>query len=311
LTAARVATFGILVADVFVPPLQALPAAGELVATDDFLIAPGGCAANMAIALRRLDVRVAIVGRVGNDVFGELVRRDLAGQGVDTAGILSTPGVGTSKSVILPVAGEDRRFIHTFGANGRLAAGDLDGTAFETAEVIYVGGYLILPALDEDELAARLAAARARGATVILDVVAPAGSRPSLDVVGRLLPHVDYFVPNHDEAAAITGLDDPRAQAQLLAGRGAGTVMVKLGERGLHVLGEQGAFYLDAPPVEVVEPSGAGDAFAAGLALGILEGWPLEETARFASVLGASACTALGCAAGVFTRAEADAFLRA
>ena len=86
--------------------------------------------------------------------------------------------------------------------------------------------------------------------------------------------------------------------------------MVKLGERGLHVLGEQGAFDLEAPTVEVVEPSGAGDAFAAGLALGILEGWPLEHTARFASVLGASACTALGCAAGVFTRAEADAFLQ-
>src|SRR5215469_3011406 len=72
-----VVTFGILVADVFVPPLEALPAAGELVATDDFLIAPGGCAANVALALRRHGVGVAVGGRVGDDVFGELVTREL------------------------------------------------------------------------------------------------------------------------------------------------------------------------------------------------------------------------------------------
>jgi sugar/nucleoside kinase (ribokinase family) len=207
--------------------------------------------------------------------------------------------------VILSVTGDDRRYVHTFGANAAVTAGDL----FTTAQVIYVGGYLILPSLDPDGLAAHLAEARARGVTVILDVVAPAGHQPSLEQLSRVLPHVDYFVPNDDEARAITGQDDPHRQAETLAGLGAGTVMVKLGERGLHVLGPQGAFDLDAPQVEVVDPSGAGDAFAAGLALGILEGWEIERTARFASVLGASACTALGCSAGVFTREQAEAFL--
>ena len=75
--------------------------------------------------------------------------------------------------------------------------------------------------------------------------------------------------------------------------------------------GAQDAFELPAPQVDVVEPSGAGDAaFAAGLVLGILEGWDLQQKARFASVLGGSACTALGCWAGVFTRNEAEAYLR-
>jgi ribokinase len=63
--------------------------------------------------------------------------------------------------------------------------------------------------------------------------------------------------------------------------------------------------------VEVVEPSGAGDAFAAGLIVGVLEGWELGRSAQFASVLGASACTALGCGAGVFTRAQAVDYLAA
>jgi sugar/nucleoside kinase (ribokinase family) len=303
---AQVVSFGVLVADFFVPPLEALPAAGELVATDDFLVEPGGCAANVAIALRRLDVSVAVGGRVGDDVLGELVRRELAAKGIDTDRVLTTSGLGTSKTVILPVADEDRRYIHTFGANAALTAADLP----ETSGVIYIGGYLILPSLDEVELAARLARARAGGAIVILDVVAPSGAQPSLAQLKPLLEQTDYFVPNHDEARAITGEYDPHRAAELLAELGARTVMIKLGEHGLHVLSGSKAFDFGAPTVEAVDPSGAGDAFAAGLALGILERWPIERTARFASVLGASACTALGCADGVFTREQAEAFLR-
>jgi sugar/nucleoside kinase (ribokinase family) len=155
----------------------------------------------------------------------------------------------------------------------------------------------------------RLAAARARGATTILDVVAPAGGEASLEAASRLLPHVDYFVPNRDEAFALTGEADPARAADKLAERGARTTIIKLGERGIYVRSAAGSFALDAPPVAVVEPSGAGDGFAAGLAVGVLEGWGLEETAWFASVIGASACTALGCAAGIFSRAEADAFV--
>lgn len=126
--------------------------------------------------------------------------------------------------------------------------------------------------------------------------------------MSELLAHVDYFVPNLDEARALTGLDEPSLQAERLVECGARTVLIKLGEQGLYVRGEAGCFELEAPPVEVVEPSGAGDAFAAGLAVAILEGWELERAARFASVLGGSACTALGCAAGIFTRSEAEAF---
>ncbi len=76
----------------FVPPLERLPDAGELLTTGDFLIEPGGCAANVAIALGKLGVPAAVGGRVGDDVFGELVRRELAARGVDTSGLLTTPG---------------------------------------------------------------------------------------------------------------------------------------------------------------------------------------------------------------------------
>jgi sugar/nucleoside kinase (ribokinase family) len=311
LSPSRVLCVGVLVSDVFVPPVERVPNAGELLATDDFLIEPGGCAANVAVALSKLGVAASVSGRVGDDLYGEMVRRELSALGIDTSGVLTTPGLGTSKTVIIAVIGEDRRYLHTFGANAALAAVDIAPAAFEAADVIYIGGYLILPALRADELAPRLAAARARGAKTILDVAAPAERELSLEAVSRLLPHVDYFVPNFDEAFALTEERDPRRQADKLVAHGALTVIIKLGEKGVYVRHGTESFALDAPPIEVVEPSGAGDAFAAGLAVGILEGWDLSTMVRFASVIGASACSALGCAAGILSRPEADAFVSA
>jgi sugar/nucleoside kinase (ribokinase family) len=305
----RVLCVGILVADVFVPPLQRLPPAGELVATGEFLLQPGGCAANVAIALAKLGVSAGVCGRVGDDLFGDFVEQSLRASGIDARGILRAHAHGTSKTVIVPVVGEDRRFIHTTGANAALTADDISATALGAADVVYVGGYLMLPALDQEELAMRLRAARSTGATVVLDVVTATEPPPSLEALSVLLPLADYFVPNTDEARALTGESDPRRQAERFVDCGARRVVIKLGDRGAYVRSEDGAFEMAAPPVPVVEASGAGDAFVAGLIVGILEGWELEKMVRFASVIGASACTALGCSAGVFTRPDAEAFL--
>lgn len=309
---APVLSAGILVADIFVPPLERLPASGELASTDDFLVQPGGCAANTALVLGRLGVPATVVGRVGDDLFGEMVERYLAERGIDTSGVLRTPSHGTSKTVALSVIGDDRRFVHTFGANAALTAGDLPEAALEAAAVVYVGGYLVLPSLRQHELAERFRRAREHQARIVLDVVVPIDSHElSLDAVRELLPLTDYFVPNEDEARSLTGEDDPRAQAGRILEAGARTVVIKRGASGAFVCSRDDELDLPAPPIDAVEPSGAGDAFAAGLIVGILESWPLERSVRFASVMGASVCTALGCHGGAFTREEADAFLAA
>jgi len=308
--ATTVLSAGIVVADIFVPPLERLPQEGELLATGDFLVQSGGCAANTAVSLERLGVAAAVCGCVGADPFGELVRHELEARGIDASGVRAVPGCGTSKTVIIPVVGEDRRFIHTFGANAQMTAHDISAASLEHSAALYVGGYLLLPALLQDELAERLRLARGHETCVVLDVAVPAG-RPelSIDSVRALLPLVDYFVPNDDEALALTGEREPSRQAQALLDCGAGAIVIKMGERGAYVRTRETAFEVPAPPVDVVEPSGAGDAFAAGLLVGILEGWDLGRTIRFASVVGGSACTALGCTAGVFTRDEAERFL--
>jgi sugar/nucleoside kinase (ribokinase family) len=307
--APRVVCAGIVVADVFVPPLARLPDPGELVATGDFVVETGGCAANTAVALARLGIVPAVVAKVGVDLFGDFVEQELAGEGVDVSGLGRAEGLGTSKTVIVPVSGEDRRYIHTFGANAALAAADIAPALLSPPEILSIGGYLVLPALRQAELAEQLAAARRAGVRTVFDVVAPAGRALTVADVAEVLPEVDFFVPNDDEAGALTGESDPRRQAERLLELGAGTVVVTMGERGLLAMSRDETIELPAPHVELVEPSGAGDAFAAGLICGLLEDLDMRRCLELASVVGASACTRVGCTAGLCTRAEADALL--
>src|SRR3569623_368030 len=107
---------GLLVADHLCAPIPRLPKSGELVLTDHLLLNIGGCASNAAMDLARLGVNVGIVGCVGRDVFGRFVIETLERQGIDTSTIRQLADVGTSGTLIVNVAGEDRRIIHTIGA---------------------------------------------------------------------------------------------------------------------------------------------------------------------------------------------------
>jgi sugar/nucleoside kinase (ribokinase family) len=122
---------------------------------------------------------------------------------------------------------------------------------------------------------------------------------------------VDYLLPNIDEARAFTGLQDPFDQIAALRGRGARTVIVTNGDAGSCAGDGAGCWQADACRCDAIDPSGSGDAFAAGVIAGIMRGWNVPQMLRFGSVLGASAARALGTTAGVFRAEEADAFLAA
>src|SRR5580704_12087236 len=127
---------GIIVADHVSSPIAHLPAAGELVLADQLLLTIGGCAANVAVDLVKLGASAAVVGRVVADMLRE--RR------VDVSALQTTPGVDTSQTLIVNVAGQDRRFIHTFGANATFRAIDIPLTQATNCRVLYLGGYLLM-----------------------------------------------------------------------------------------------------------------------------------------------------------------------
>lgn len=299
---------GILVADLFVPPLARLPQAGELQLVDEMLLSTGGCAANAAMDLARLGVRVGVAGKLGNDFFAGFVRQELESKGVDVTGIRRSATAPTASTVILPVIGEDRRYIHAVGANAELRVEDIALDQVAGARVLYVGGYLLFPGFEPAALAQLFQFARAHGVQTILDVAGPRAEQ-CLPALAPVLPFTDVFLPNQDEAAIISGEPDAWRQSEILLQLGAGTVVITRGAEGVVVRTPQAAFSAAALPIKFVDGSGAGDAFDAGYIVGLLEGWDLERTVRFASAVGASACRRLGTTKGVFTRAEALDFL--
>ena len=301
---------GILVADIFASPIDSLPRAGELKLTDRFLQAAGGCAMNVAADLRRLGRTVAVAGMVGEDMLGDFVIQEACRQGIDAAGIVRSRHAQTSGTVIIPVRGEDRRYLHSTGANADFLLADLDPSLMDGARVLYVGGYLAMPRFDPADLAALFRRARERNVTTVLDVVVPAGAAVSMSSIQPVLPHTDYFLPNQDEAHRLTGCADVHEQAETLARLNQDCcIVITRGVRGC--CARRGAEWLEMPGyrVESIDESGAGDAFAAGLIAGILEKWPLAQILRFASAVGASCTRSLGCTDGVFSFEEAVRFI--
>lgn len=298
---------GIIVADHVSSPIDHLPAAGELVLADELVLTIGGCAANVAVDLGKLGVPATVAGCVGDDVFGRVVGDMLRERNVDVSGLRVRPGMPTSQTLIVNVRGQDRRFVHTFGANAAFSPDDIPLDA--GCAILYLGGYFILEKILPEALAAVFAAARAKGVKTVLDVVTP-GPGEYLSRLEPVLPHVDVFLPNDHEAALITGLSDPVAQADRFAALGAKSVIITLGDRGSVLVGDGVRLRAGTFAMPFVDGTGGGDAFAAGYMAGMLRGGGPEECLRLGSAVGASCVRAIGTTTGVFTQAECEAFLR-
>ena len=305
-----VVCLGILIADIFASPIDSLPEAGELRLIEGYLVSAGGCAANTAACLRRLGRQIRVIGKLGRDLFGDFVLGDLKRLDIDTSGVVRSHTEPTSNTYILNVRGEDRRYLHCVGANADFRLSDVDLAALDDARALYVGGYMVMPAFGVGDLVQVFGEAKRRGLITILDVVIGAASSASFDQIAPALAHTDLFLPNNDEARALTGRDDPAEQAAVLSRLNPNCIIaITLGREGVLVREQNQVLRAPGFKVGSIDESGAGDAFAAGFITGLLENWPLEQTIRFASAVGASCTRALGCIEGVFDREEALAFL--
>ncbi|MCA9101038.1 MAG: carbohydrate kinase family protein [Planctomycetales bacterium] len=301
---------GILVADHVCQPIDHHPVAGELVLTDRLMLTIGGCAANVAIDLARLDVEVGVIGCVGRDVFGRFVTDTLDEVGIDTAAIRADDKAGTSGTLIVNVRGEDRRFVHYIGANAAFTVDDLPIEEIRRAKVFYLGGYLLMPNLDPERLGKLLGELRRSGVKTVVDVVVP-GEGDHWSRLRPVLAETDFFLPNGDESAVITGHTDPIEQAAAFREAGADTVVITCGGEGAVLVGPNERLRSGTFPTEFIGGTGAGDAFDAGFIAGLLAGLDSRGCLAWGSALGASCVRSVSATDAVFTRAEASAFLAA
>jgi len=294
-----VVCLGIMVADIVGRPVKSFPDAGKLVLVDDMGLHTGGCAANAAIGLAKLGIPVEVIGKVGNDAFGDFLLAQLEQHKVGTKGVRRDPTTGTSATMVMVHPDGERSFVHYLGANARLLPGDIDFGLIKEASILHFAGSFVLPGMDGQPTVALLQKTRAAGVTIFLDTVWDATGR-WIELLAPCLPLIDYFVPSLGEAQKLTGLDHPEDVGRALLDRGVGVVALKMGNEGCLVMTGKGEkLRIPAFRVIVVDATGAGDAFAAGFIAGVWHDWPLEQTARLANAVGALCVTEVGASAGI------------
>jgi len=288
---------GILVADVWAKPVNEWPEHGRLSLVDAIGLSIGGCAANAGIHLAKLGGTVTVMGKVGEDGFGDFIIKTLESYGVD-AQVARSAEAGTSATMVMIDDHGERSFIHYMGANTKLRPEDLDLDVLRASRVLCFGGALVMHGFDGEPAASVMAAARQAGVTTALDTVWDATGR-WMGVLEPCLRQADMFLPSLPEAQQLTGKTQPREVAEALLGYGVKIVVLKMGEQGCYVLSHKGEEYsLPVYPVEVVDGTGSGDAFVAGFLRGYLESWPLEKCAKFGNAAGALCVTGIGATAG-------------
>ncbi|MGH7412802.1 MAG: ribokinase, partial [Candidatus Rokuibacteriota bacterium] len=252
----------------FTVALPRLPRVGETVSAGTLLVNRGGKGANQAVAARRLGADVRLIGCVGEDDAGGEIRRGLLEQGIGVDGLVAAPGAATGTALIF-VDAEGRNQIGVApGANHQLTVemARRGEDAIAWAEVALCQLEVPMPVVRW-----ALETARRHGVTTVLN---PA---PVQELSDELLGLVDYLTPNAGEVMALTGievrdLDSGRQAAARLVERGAGTVIITLGEQGALVCDGGSVLHYEAFPVEAVDTTGAGDAFNGALAVGLAAG---------------------------------------
>jgi len=300
----RIVVVGSLNADLVVRT-DRFPKPGETLRGDDLVVLPGGKSANQAAAAGRLGGAVTMIGAVGDDPNGSLLRTAVASDGVDVSAVRVIDGVATGTAVITVDARGENTIIVSPGANGVLAPADVAAaaTVFDDAAVL---GLCL-----EVDLAVVLEAARTASAA---DVTVLTNLSPFGDVPDELLALTDVLLVNEHEAAQLVGAEVGDARWEQLPGL--------LARRGVHrtviTMGGDGCLVLDAgsPPerigsvvVDAVDTTGCGDAFMGGVALRLAAGDALADAARYAVTVGAFAATRTGAQASYPTPSELEEFL--
>lgn len=284
------------------------PAAGETVVGSRFLTYGGGKGANQAVAAGRMGANVAMVGRVGDDVFAPQALRALVDSGVDVSRVGVTPDTSTGLAIISIDDSAQNQIIQVLGANDTCG----DEEFANVMAVLDSASTLLLQLEVSMELSLKCAqAAKQQGVRVILD---PSPVRPLPD---DFYPCCDIITPNETDAQSLVGIPvNDRASAataaEVLLGRGVGAAIVTLGPQGCYFADSNGnRGFVPALSVEAVDSVGAGDAFNGALAVALAEGAGMEQAIVTASATGALSVTRSGAQDSMPYRAEVDSFLAA
>jgi ribokinase len=282
-----------------------LPGRGETVVGGQFSEHHGGKGANQAVAAARMGAAVTFVGAVGDDVYGRAAIEELRRDGIDVARVRVLSGEATGIALIVVDHHGQNQIAVASGANAHLNGAFVERALAADVEpdgaAVGPGAFLANLEIRDDAVVAGARYARERGMTVLVN---PAPARALNSELIGLQP---ILIPNELEAEALTGEHDPSMAGRLLSGRTAAPVIITVGARGVIVVSPDGIQPITPPYAEVVDTTGAGDAFAGALAAELACGTPLLDAARVAVRAATLSTTARGARTATPTRAMLEA----
>ena len=309
--ASRVAVVGPHILDVLGRPVEAIPAGQGSARLTEIRATAAGIAAGTGVDLAKLGASVSSFGAVGTDLLADVLIGALSSYGIDTSGLVRKTAAQTSATILPIRPNGERPALHVPGATRLLQLSDLNLAEMASFDGVMLGGPETLAGLSPDDLVAIVAAARSGGALVAVDVLHP-GSGGEFERISAALAGADWFWPNGDQLLALTGRADlERAIGDVLA-LGTRGVAVTLGADGCLVAGPDGMLTrIPAIGVDVVDTTGCGDAFDAGMLTGLLLGCDPADAAWLGVACGSLVATGLGSDAGLTGLDQALDFLRA
>ena len=294
---------GVSVVDVIGRPmdLRKPPKTGGLLPIDSITMTTGGNVPNVGIDLAKLGFTVGAVTRMGNDTFGGFLRSQLEMHGITAAGLILDGTRQTSSTIVGVDPTGERTFFHTRGCMENFRVEDLlkHIDVIRRGRILVFGYYGLLPECNA-HLGRLFRAIHLKTGTPVLFDTAGAPSRDDR-ILRSFLPHVDYFVPSHDEASAITGETDPARIVGAFRDAGArGVLGVKMGKEGCYIAWRGTGKKIPARKVRhVVDATGAGDAFVAGFVAGLLTGLDPFASAKLGNTVAASSLSAVGASTAI------------
>lgn len=277
--------------DLIIRNVPQLPLWGQEVAGDNYMQVSSGQAGYTSFALRALGVPTKTIGYLGDDLYGQQILNDLIQKGIDITGIEIVSGQRTAITVAVVRPDGERAFISDFSFQ-RVARETIiqrHWKQVEPAKYVCLLGLFCLPGFNLMNIAAFLRNMKAQGQVTLLDTGWDPAGWPSQHLAGvdELLRHTSIFIPNMDEARAITQCEFPEDAAQKLRKKGAELVVIKLGKEGSYASAGDQTYRQPALPTEVFDAVGAGDVFNAGFLYAFEKGWEMDSCLIFGSAASA------------------------
>jgi sugar/nucleoside kinase (ribokinase family) len=288
------------------------PASDETVVSLTFDQLHGGVAAGFAVGLARLGAKSAFIGKIGEDEFGKAIKTELEKEGVDTTGLLIQKKSGSPLSLVMVDKHGERIISHFPGPAPFLNPKEVEGftSLIKSAKAVAVDGVSLFGGAKAAEIA------KQNKIPVLFDLGSPpealvaAGLR--MEDIQRLISLTDVFLPSKLAVHSLSkGEKDFTTAAKRILELGPQTVVLTLGAKGCLVATREGEI-IKKPTykVKVVDTTGAGDAFLAGVGYGIVKGWNIDKTAEYANAVAALKCRKKGARVGLPSAKEAEELMK-